>query len=154
MKTYDVLFHFGQHWRKNDWWRGSIFFLCSLYKRPLANAYIQTNTSHTSNDHYTSGDRILLMKYLVTKKKKETTSIRNLYVWLLSFSFLLHWQAPIQFCIISNYRESARRVTVTIVPKRVQERIYKLIRCHCFGSNLTLVYNLRYSFLFSIQYAS
>ncbi len=67
-------------------------------------------------------------------------------------------------CLISNYRESATGIAVTIVPKRDQqegeknrEKTYiELIRCHYFGSNLTLVYNLRCSlffFLFSIQYA-
>jgi hypothetical protein len=36
---------------------GQYFPMLTIHKRPLANAYIHTNTSHTSNDHYTSGDR-------------------------------------------------------------------------------------------------
>ena len=84
---------------------------------------------YLDNDHYTSGERIW---------SNFVKLITRTFVCMCVF-FTHEYQFGLS--IISNYRRSCR-------DNCSQERKYeKLIHCHCFGSNLALVYNLRCSSL-------
>ena len=87
------------------------------------------SSSYTSNDHYTS----------------VTTNIDS-----IQFIFVIKIQL-ISSCSMNSSSFSMldnKQLSTSCRDDRSQESARakeKLIRCHCFGTNLALVYNLRYS---------